>query len=53
MSMATKTFTPRFTAVIVVYPPIIMNSPWARLMTFIMPNTTASPALIKTSDATP
>ncbi len=28
------------------YPPTIMNSPWARLMTFIMPNITASPRLI-------
>ena len=28
------------------YPPTIMNSPWARLMTFIMPKITASPRLI-------
>ena len=51
--MATKTFMPRLTAVIVAYPPIIMNSPWARLITLIMPNTMASPALMRISEATP
>ena len=43
ISEASHRLTPAFTEVITVLPPSMMNSPWARLITLIMPKITASP----------
>ena len=43
ISEANHRLMPAFTEVITVYPPSMMNSPWARLITRIMPKITASP----------
>ena len=51
-SIAIQMLTPWLVATIAAYPPSIRNSPWARLMTRIMPKMIASPTLISARLAT-
>ena len=50
-TIASGNGTPSFATVTVIYAPAMMNSPWARLMTPIMPKMIASPLAHSTRKA--